>query len=331
MSEPATPMRAILRHRYGTTAELILGTAERPQLTPDGVLVRVCFVGLNRLDWYSLQGLPYVGRVQFGLRQPRSPLLGVDFAGVVEAVGADVSDFRVGDEVFGGRSGALAEWVNVRVALARKPEAVSLEQAAAVPVAGITALQALRDKGRLEEGQRVLINGASGGVGTVAIQVARALGGEVTAVCSTAHVATARELGADHVIDYTVDDFTQASTRYDVLLDVAGARSWRELRRVLNPHATVVVIGGPASNRWFGPMTPSVGLWLAGLLSRRRVRMMTAKFNRADVQVLAELMHSGALTPKVTARYPIAETAAALDHLGEGHVDGKIVVAVAPG
>lgn len=329
-SSPVTveTMRAVLYHAYGPAEALTVGEAERPSLTADGVLVRVRWASLNRVDWYRMHGRPYVGRGQLGLRRPKSALLGVDFAGVVEAVGADVTDVQRGDEVFGGRSGSLAEWVNVSTGIARKPPNVPWQQAAAAPLAGLTALQGLRDKGKLSAGQRVLINGASGGVGTFAIQIAKALGGEVTAVVSTRHVGTARRLGADHVIDYTAEDFTRTGRRYDLVLDVAGSRPWSSLRRVLAPKATVVVVGGPTANCWIGPLSHVAKLHIAALLSRRSVTFYVANFNRPDMQSLADLLASGALTPVVEQQLDMEDIVAAMRLLGDGHADGKFVISI---
>jgi len=220
----AGTMKAIVRDRYGSPDVLALREVEKPELADDGVLVRVRAASLNRSDWYDLTGI-YLGRLQMGVRRPRSRLVGTDFAGTVEAVGADVAGLQPGDEVFGGRSGALAEYVCARArSVVLKPARLTFEEAAAVPIAGLTALQGLRDKGGTKAGQKVLINGASGGVGTFAVQIAKALGGEVTAVCSTANVDLARSLGADRVVDYTREDFTRSDERYDLMLDNAGSR-----------------------------------------------------------------------------------------------------------
>src|SRR4051812_30537641 len=236
-ADRATTMRAATRARYGSPEAIELTEVERPPLTDDGVLVRVHAAALNRLDWDWLTGAPLIARPDTGFFRPRSPLLGVDFAGTVEAVGPEVEDFTPGDEGFGEREGALAEYLWASAGGALKPANVSFEQAAATPLGGLTALQGLRDKGRVQAGQHVLIQGASGGVGTFAVQIAKWLGAEVTAVCSTPNVEQARSLGADHVIDYTREDFTRGERRYDVVFDNAGTRSWREGRRGGAPHA----------------------------------------------------------------------------------------------
>jgi NADPH:quinone reductase-like Zn-dependent oxidoreductase len=265
-----------------------------------------------------------------GLRKPKSNRLGVDYAGTVEAVGTNVTDYRPGDEVFGGRDGAYADYVCAREdrSVVPKPANVTFEQAAAVPIAAITALQGLRDKGQLQTGQKVLINGASGGVGTFAVQIAKALGAEVTAVCSTRNVDAARALGADHVIDYTQEDFTRSDERYDLMLDVAGSRSWSACKRVLKPEATLVLVGGPKDNRMFGPLGHVVRLRLGGLLARRKVAFFIAKFNKADMLFLRELLEAGKVTPMIDRRYELSEIADAFRYFGEGHCRSKVVITV---
>jgi len=290
--------------------------------------VRVRATSVNPVDWHTLTGTPYLLRLQEGLRGPKSEQLGVDFAGTVEAVGANVTGVQPGDDVFGGRSGAFAEYVSVRDAVVRKPPNLSFEQAAAVPIAGLTALQGLRDKGGLQSGQKVLINGASGGVGTFAVQIAKALGAAVTGVCSTRNVGQARSLGADRVIDYTQEDFTRSGERYDVLLDIAGNRTWKELTRVLADGATLVLVGGPKTNRWIGPMGHLANLKLHSLGRSRRVAPFLAKLNKDDLESLGKLLEDGSVTPVVERRYELGETADALSYLGEGHAQGKIVLTV---
>lgn len=318
-------MRAVVRNKYGSPDVLEFQEIAKPDLTDDVVLVRVRTASINPLDWYTMTGTPYVGRVQSGLRKPKSNRLGVDFAGTVEAVGKKVTDFRPGDEVFGGKNGALAEYVCVRDGIAAKPANLTFEQAAAVPVAALTALQGLRDKGQIQPGQKVLINGASGGVGTFAVQIAKSFGAEVTAVCSTRNVELVRSLGADHVIDYTKEDFTLSNRRYDLMLDVAGSRSWSAIRRILNPQATVVVVGAKGNNL-LGPLSHIVKLRLAALLSSQKAMFFMANFNTADMRVLRELLESGKITPVIDKCYKLNEIADALGYLGEGHAQGKIVV-----
>jgi len=323
-------MRAIVRDTYGSPDVLELQEIEKPDVTDDEVLVRVRAASVNPLDWHSLTGTPYLVRMEGGLRKPKSNRLGVDFAGTVEAVGKEVTQFRPGDEVFGGRSGAFAEYVCVPEdrAVVLKPANVTFEEAAAVPVAALTALQGLRDKGQLQPGQKVLINGASGGVGTFAVQIAKALGAEVTGVCNARNVDIARSIGADHVIDYTREDFTRSDRRYDLMLDVAGSRSWSECRRVLNPQATLVIVGGPKTNRLIGPLGHVVKVRLAALRSSRKVVFFIAKFNKADMVVLRELLEAGEVTPVIDRRYALSEIADALRYMGEGHAQGKNVITV---
>jgi NADPH:quinone reductase-like Zn-dependent oxidoreductase len=321
-------MRALVRNRYGSPDALELQEIEKPDLADDGVLVRVRAVSVNPADWYTMTGTPYLFRAQIGLRKPKSNRLGVDFAGTVEAIGRDVTELRPGDEVFGGKSGAFAEYVCVREAVVPKPANLTFEEAAAVPVAAVSALQGLRDKGRLQPGQNVLINGASGGVGTFAVQIAKALGAEVTGVCSTRNVDLVRSIGADHVIDYTEEDFTRSDRRYDLMLDIAGTRSWSECRRVLNPQAILVVVGAPKGNPLIGPLSHIVTLRLAALRSSQKVVFFVAKINKADMGVLRELLESGKVKPVIDRRYELSEIADALRYLGEGHARGKVVATV---
>jgi len=323
-------MRAIVRNTYGSPDVLELQEIDKPDVTDDEVLVRVRAASVNRADWYTLTGTPYVGRTQLGLLKPKSNRMGVDFAGTVEAVGRDVTQFRPGDEVFGGRSGAFAEYVCVREdrAVVPKPANVTFDEAAAVPVAAITALQGLRDKGQIQPGQKVLINGASGGVGTFAVQIAKAFGAEVTGVCSTRNVDLVRSIGADHVIDYTQEDFTRSDRRYDLMLDVAGSRSWSACRRVLNPQATLVIVGAPKGNRLIGPLSHIVKVRLAALRSSQKVVFFIAKLNKADMVVLRELLEAGKVTPVMDGRYELSEIADALRYMGEGHCRGKVVITV---
>jgi NADPH:quinone reductase-like Zn-dependent oxidoreductase len=321
-------MKAIIHDRYGSPDVLELQEIEKPDLADDGVLVRVRAASINPADWYGMMGRPSLFRAQMGLFKPKERTLGVDFAGTVEAVGKDITELRLGDEVFGGRSGALAEYVCVRDAVAKKPANVTFEQAGGVGVAGLTALQGLRDKGNLQLGQKVLINGASGGVGTFAVQIAKALGGEVTGVCSTRNVELVRSLGADHVIDYTQEDFTLGERRYDLVLDVAGSRSWSELKRVLEPKATVVIVGAPKGSRLLGPLSHIIRMRLASLRGSQRAVFFVAKFNKADLVVLQELLEAGKVAPVIDRSYALSETADAFRYLGEGHAQGKIVITV---
>jgi len=322
-------MRAVVHTRYGPPEVLGLAEREKPALTEDGLLVRVRAASINAMDWYFLTGIPYPARMMSGLLRPARDIPGVDFAGTVEAVGASVTRFRPGDEVFGGARGTLAEYVTVAERrVARKPAGVTFEQAAAVPVAGLTALQGLRDKGQVRAGQDVLVNGASGGVGTFAVQIAKALGARVTAVCRTDKVEVARSIGADDVVDFTRDDFTRSGRRYDVLFDVAGSRSWSECRRVLKPEAIWILAGGPRTNPWTGPVAHLVGTLLASAGRRPKVTAFMAKLDARDLGVLGGLLESGKVTPVIDHCYPLGEAAAAFRHFGAGHPQGKIVVSL---
>jgi NADPH:quinone reductase-like Zn-dependent oxidoreductase len=326
----AVTMKAICRDAYGSPEVLELREIEKPAPAEDEVLVRIRAASVNPLDWHSLVGTPYLLRLQEGLRHPKSQRVGTDFAGTVEVAGKAVERFRPGDDVFGIRDGALAEYVCIRGdrVLAVKPAGVSFEQAASVPIAGVTALQGLREKGGLQPGQRVVVNGASGGVGTFAVEIAKALGAEVTAVCSTRNVDQARALGADRVIDYTRDDFTRTAEPCDVLLDIAGNRSWRDCRRVLAPGGTLVAVGGPKRNRLIGPLGNRFWLKLRSVPGDRRVTLMLAKVTREELEFLGRLLEDGSVTPVVERTYGLAETAQAFDRLGQGHAQGKLVVTV---
>jgi NADPH:quinone reductase-like Zn-dependent oxidoreductase len=321
-------MKAIVQDEYGSPDVLELREIDRPEVGDDGVLVRVHAASVNPADWYAMAGTPYVARPQMGLRKPKPNRLGVDFAGVVEAVGGKVTRFKPGDEVFGGRPGAFAAYVCLPEdrGLALKPANLSFEQAAAVPVAALTALQGLRDRGRIQPGQQVLINGASGGVGTFAVQIAKSFGADVTGVCSTRNVDMVRSLGADQVVDYTQEDFTLSNRRYDLLLDVAGSRSWSACRRVLNPRATLVLVGGPKSNRVIGPLSHMIEVRLASLRASQKVTFFIAKVTNEDLVVLQELLEAGTVRPVVERSYALSETADALRYLGEGHAQGKLVI-----
>ena len=323
-------MRAAVRDRYCLPAGVELREIDTPVAADDELLVRVRATSLNAADWYEVGGRPYFGRMTMGVRKPKDNRLGVDFAGQVEAVGKDVTQFSPSDEVFGGRNGAFAEYVCVREerAVVPKPANVTFEEAAAVPVAGLTALQGLRDNGQIQPGQKVLINGASGGVGTFAVQIAKAFGAEVTGVCSGGNVELVRSLGADHVVDYTREDFTRSDRRYDLLLDIAGSRSWSDIKRILGPKATVVLIGGPKDNRLLGPLGHLARLRVRGMIGSRKVVFFIAKFNKADMLVLRDLLESGKVTSAIDRRYPLAEIGGALDYMGEGHARAKIVLTV---
>jgi NADPH:quinone reductase-like Zn-dependent oxidoreductase len=322
-----TTMKAWARERYGSPDVLDLREVTAPAPADDAVLVRVRATSVNPADWYGVSGTPFVARLANGLRRPKEPLLGVDFSGVAEAVGSAVEGIEPGDEVFGGRTGAFAEQVAAVKAVARKPASISHEEAAGIGIAATTALQSLRDHGRLEAGQKVLVNGASGGVGTYAVQIAKALGAEVTAVCSTDKVELARELGADRVIDYTREDFTRCGIRHDLLLDIGGGRGFRELRRVLAPGAPVVVVGsGGTKPGALGPLGHIARMRLGAIGSGHRCTFFVAKLNRADLEVLAAMIESGQVRTVIDRTYPFEQLPDALRYLGEGHARGKIVV-----
>ena len=324
-------MKAAVRDRFGPPSEVVeLRELDEPAPAEGEVLVRVRAASLNISDWYEVVGRPWIARPTYGLFKPKSNRIGTDYAGVVESIGPGVTEFSLGDEVFGGKDGAYAEFVVAAVerSITPKPANVTFQEAAAVPVAGLTALQALRDKGRLEPGQRVVINGASGGVGTYAVQIAKALGGDVTAVCSAPNVEIARSLGADRVVDYAKEDFTRGEDRYDLMIDIAGTRSWRECTRVLAPKATVVAVGGSRANRLLGPLGHVAGMRLGSIRGSRTMAFFVAKFNKPDLETLRELLESGQVRSVVDRRFALAEITDALDYQGEGHPRGKVVLDV---
>jgi NADPH:quinone reductase-like Zn-dependent oxidoreductase len=323
-------MKAAVRERFGRPDVVELREIEAPVPADDEVLVRIHASSINISDWYAVLGRPYVGRASMGLRGPKELRLGTDYAGQVEAVGKDVTQFRPGDEVFGARTGAWAEYVAAKEdrGIVPKPANVTFEEAAAVPVAAITALQAIRDKGQLRPGNKVLVHGASGGVGTFAVSVAKALGGEVTAVCSTKNVEIARSLGADHVVDYTQEDFSRGGERYDLLVDVAGGRSWADYKRVLDPQGTLVIVGGPRKNRLLGPLGGVIRLRLGGMLARRKVAFFLAQVDKEDMEVLRQLLEAGKLAPVVDRRFALSDIVEGLCYFGEAHPQGKVVIAV---
>jgi len=320
-------MRAAVFRSYGLPDVLKIETLEKPIPKDDEVLVRVHASSVNPVEWYTMTGL-FLARLGNGLTRPKDIRLGVDYAGVVETVGKAVTQFKPGDEVFGARSGAFAEYVCVSKHIYPKPANITFEQAGGVAVAAMTALQGLRDQGKLQAGQKVLINGASGGVGTFAVQIAKALGAEVTAVCSTRNVEMARSLGADHVIDYTKEDFTRNGKRYDLLLDIAGSHPWRDYKRVLKPRSTYVIVGAPKSNRWLGPLTYIIKTRLAALGASQKVVFCMANFKPEDFLTLKDMFERGLVKPVVEKTYPLENISEAMHHLGTGHAKGKIVVAI---
>ena len=328
---PTNPMKAIVYCDYGVPS-LKFQEIEKPAPADDQLLVKVRAASVNPLDWHFIEGTPYIMRAMgVGMRKPKETRLGVDFAGTVEAVGKNVTQFKPGDEVFGGRTGAFAEYVCVREsrAVAMKPASVTFEQAASVPIAGVTALQGVRDKGKVQPGQKVLINGASGGVGTFAVQIAKSMGADVTGVCSTRNLDMVRSLGADHVIDYTKDDFTKADQRYDVILDNVANHSLSECRRVLNPNGKYVLIGGGGvqESRWLGPgLTHAFKAMFLSKFVSQQMGMMLAELNQKDLAFLADLMQSGKVTPVIDKRYKLSELPQAIEYLEQGHARGKVVI-----
>ena len=310
-------MKAIVYDRYGSPE---LREIDRPDVADDGVLIRVHASSVNPADWYAMTGRPYIARPAVGLRKPRHNVLGTDVAGRVEAVGGSVTQLRPGDEVFGAGTGAYAEYLSAPAnRLVPKPANLTFEQAAAVPVAALTALQALRDKGRVQPGHRVLINGASGGVGTFAVQIAKSFGAEVTGICSTRNVDMVRSIGADHVVDYTREDFTTGGRRYDLMIDIAGSRSFSECRRVLAPEATLVIVGGPKTNRLLGPLSHVLKTRLASVGKSQKVVFFVSKNEKDDMVVLHDLLEAGKVTPVIDRRYELSEVPDAFRYLGEGH------------
>jgi NADPH:quinone reductase-like Zn-dependent oxidoreductase len=322
-------MRAIVRDRYGSADVLSLREVELPRVGDQEVLVRVRAAGLDRGAWHIMAGLPYLIRsAGYGLRRPKTAGLGSELAGVVEAVGANVTQFRAGEAVFGTCRASFAEYASARPdKLARLPANLSFEQAAAVPVSAVTALQALRDRGRIQAGQRVLVIGASGGVGTFAVQIARALGAHVTGVSSTQKVDLVRSLGADHVIDYTHADITDDGQRYDLVLDIGGNRPLSQLRRVLTGDGTLVIVGGEGGGRWTGGIHRQLGAMVVSLFVRQRLGTFIAKENSADLDALRALIQAGSITPAIDRVIALDQVPDAIRDLTGGHVRGKIVIA----
>jgi NADPH:quinone reductase-like Zn-dependent oxidoreductase len=325
----ATTMQAIVQDEYGEAHDVLrLDEIERPQIGDGEVLLEVHAAGVDRGVWHLMTGLPYPMRLMgYGLRAPKDRVRGREVAGRVEAVGTAVTTLRPGDEVYGIAEGSFAQYARARAdKLAPKPANLTFEQAAAAPVSALTALQALRDRGRVRPGQKVLVVGASGGVGTFAVQIAKAFGAEVTGVASTSKLDLVRSMGADHVIDYTRDDIADGGRRYDVILDIGGNRSLTHLRRALTPRGTLVVVGGETGGRWLGgtdrllraPMlSPFVGQKLGTLVNSE---------NAEDLVILTKLIESGAVTPAVERTYPLSETAAAIAHMADGRARGKVVI-----
>ncbi|MGR6914984.1 NAD(P)-dependent alcohol dehydrogenase [[Actinomadura] parvosata] len=322
-------MKAVRRHVYGSPEVIELEEVPKPEIGDDGVLVRVRAAAVNPGDWHLLRGTPYVLRAVSGLSKPKVPGLGADFAGVVEAVGKGVSRFQPGEEVYGCAPGSFAEYVAVPEGgpIAAKPAGLTFEQAAAVPTSAMTALQALRDKAGLERGQKVLVNGAAGGIGTFAVQLAKAFGAEVTGVCGSANVELVRSIGADHVIDYTKEDFTRTGHRYDVILDNIANRTVGECRRLLTPAGAYLSNSG-GGGRWVGVMGRVIRLNLTNLFVRHTLPTFVTRENAADLAALRELIEAGEVTPVVERVFPLAEVPEAIAHVERGHAKGKVVIAL---
>ncbi|HEX8228099.1 MAG TPA: NAD(P)-dependent alcohol dehydrogenase [Chloroflexia bacterium] len=323
-------MKAIVYTKYGSPDVLQLQEVEKPTPGDEEVLVRVHTVSINAMDWHLLRGKPLFARPMIGFPKPKNSILGVDVAGRVEAVGKNVTQFQPGDEVFGGIGhGGFAEYVCVREkALLLKPVNVSFEAASAVPVAAVTALQALRDKGQIQPGHKVLINGASGGVGTFAVQLAKAFGAEVTGVCSTRNLEVARRIGADHVIDYTQEDFTRNGKQYDLIVDIAASRSISDYKRALSPEGICVIIG--FSTMFHMVRSMLLGAWATRTGSKKFVRFV-AKLYRKDLVLLKELLEAGKIVPVIDRRYPLSKLADAMRYFGVEHARGKVVITVEHG
>ena len=332
LPEPAAgadSMDAVRYRCYGPSSVLHVERVEKPVIEDDMLLVKVAASSVNPMEWHFMRGEPYIMRMGVGLGAPRDPRIGTDFSGTVEAVGKDVKNFKPGDQVFGGALGAWGQYLRVRAngAVVAKPANISHEEAAAVPIAAITALQALRDQGQLKAGQRVLINGASGGVGTFAVQIAKAMGAHVTGVCSTRNVEMVASIGADRVLDYKNVDFTTREERYDLIIDTVGNRGLRELERVLEPAARVVIIGGPAG-AWIGPLAVPIKVVVYGPFSDHEFKFFVSEFVTKDFEHLAELLASGRIKSVIDRRYPLAEIPAAVAYVEEGHARGKVVINV---
>jgi NADPH:quinone reductase-like Zn-dependent oxidoreductase len=323
-------MRAIVQDAYGSADVLGLRDVDKPEIGDDEVLIRVHAAGVDRGVWHLMTGQAYLIRLAgYGLRRPKNPIRGREVAGVVEATGANVTRFQPGDEVFGVAEGSFAEYACAREdKLAAKPANLTFVQAAAVPISATTALQALREQGRVQQGQKVLVIGASGGVGTYAVQLAKAFGAEVTGVCSTAKVDLVRSIGADHVIDYTREDFAGSRELYDLILDIGGNRSLSHLRRALAREGTLVLVGGEDGGRWIGGMERQVRALAITPFVPQKLKMFVARERFEELQVLTEIIESGKITPVLDRTYPLSEAADAIRHLEQGRARGKVVITV---
>jgi NADPH:quinone reductase-like Zn-dependent oxidoreductase len=326
-------MKAITYHNYGSPDVLRCEEIKKPTPGDNEVLIKVCAASVNPLDWHFVRGIPYFLRMMTGLRKPKNTRLGVDVAGRVEAVGQNVTQFKSGDEVYGTGRGAFAEYVcSHENTLAMKSQRLTFEQAAAVPIAAITALQGLRDKGRVRPSQKVLVNGAAGGVGTFAVQIAKSLGAEVTGVCSTRNVEMVQSIGADHVIDYTKQDFVAGGQRFDLILDNVGNRSFGDCRRVLTSNGVLVSNGGGSlgenDGRLLGPVVGSIPAMVASAFSSQKYVTLMASLNHNDLTILNELFDAGKAVPVIDRCYKLTEVPEAIRYLEEGHARGKVVISV---
>jgi NADPH:quinone reductase-like Zn-dependent oxidoreductase len=328
----SNPMKAVTYCDYGL-ANLKVENIEKPTPTDDQVLVRVRAASVNPYDWHFIEGSPKVIRLLgIGLRKPKDTRLGVDFAGTVEAVGKNVTNFKPGDEVFGGKGGAFGEYVTPRAdrAVTLKPANVTFEEAASVNIAGLTALQGIRDKGKVQPGQKVLINGASGGVGTFAVQIAKNYGAEVTGVCSTRNIDLVKSLGADHVIDYTKEDYAKSDQKYDAILDNVANHSLSENRKMLTPNGKYVLIGGGSANQqgWVGSMAKPFQAMAMSWFVNQKMGMMMAEMKQSDLSIIADLMQSGKVKAVIDRTYKLSEIQQAIAYVEEGHARGKVIITV---
>jgi NADPH:quinone reductase-like Zn-dependent oxidoreductase len=328
VADRAGAMRAVVQDRYGTVGVWRVAVIALPEIAAGEVLVKVHAAGLDRGTWHLMTGRPYLSRVVLGLRKPKNPVAGRDVAGTVAAVGASVTRLAVGDEVFGIGRGSFAEYTAAREnKLARKPANLSFEQAAVVPISGLTAIHGLRDAGRVQPGQTVLIIGASGGVGTYAVQLAKAFGAEVTGVCSTAKTDLVRSLGADHVLDYTQDDYADGTQRYDLILDIGGNSPLSRLRRALTPRGTLVIVGGEGGGKLTGMDRQLRALALSPLV-QQRLTMLVPKEHYGDLEALTDLIEAGKVAPSIDSTYPLDQAADAMRHLEAGKTRGKLAITV---
>jgi NADPH:quinone reductase-like Zn-dependent oxidoreductase len=331
LAAPGPKMKAVIYCDYGEADVLRLAEIAKPVPNDNQLLVRVHAASVNPYDWHFIRGTPYIMRLGIGLRKPKSSRLGVDFAGTVEAVGKKVTEFKAGDEVYGGKTGAFAQYVCAsEKAVVRKPQNLTFEQAGSVQIAGLTALQALRKSAHVQPGQRVLINGASGGVGTFAVQIAKTLGAHVTGVCSGRNAEMVRSLGADEVIDYTKEDFAQSGKQWDVILDNVPNHSLSDCRRSLTPNGKYIMIGGggPEDGRWIGPFARIIELVLVKPFVNQEMRMMMSDPTKEDMTYLRDLMEAGKVRPVIDRTYPLGQIAEAVRYLEKGHARGKVAIRI---